>query len=51
MFIISCRGVEPLTGDDIAEVVVFAAGRRENVVIADTLIFPNHQVCDVWLCN
>lgn len=38
------RGVEPLTGDDIAEVVVFAAGRRENVVIADTLVFPSHQV-------
>jgi 3-hydroxy acid dehydrogenase/malonic semialdehyde reductase len=38
------RGCEPLTPDDIAEVVVFAAGRRENVVLADTLIFPNHQV-------
>lgn len=38
------KGVEPLTPDDIAEVVVFTAGRRENVVIADTLIFPNHQV-------
>jgi 3-hydroxy acid dehydrogenase/malonic semialdehyde reductase len=38
------EGVEPLTPDDIAEVIVFAAGRRENVVIADTLIFPNHQV-------
>jgi len=38
-------GCEPLTPDDIAEVVVFAAGRRENVVVADTLIFPNHQVC------
>ena len=38
------RGVEPLTGDDIAEIVVFAAGRRENVVIADTLVFPNYQV-------
>ncbi|KAF2182406.1 NAD(P)-binding protein [Zopfia rhizophila CBS 207.26] len=37
------EGVDPLTPDDIAEVVVFAAGRRENVVIADTLIFPNHQ--------
>ncbi|KAK7538162.1 NADP-dependent L-serine/L-allo-threonine dehydrogenase-like protein ydfG [Phyllosticta citribraziliensis] len=37
------KGVEPLTADDIAEVIVFAAGRRENVVIADTLIFPNHQ--------
>lgn len=42
------EGVEPLTPDDIAEVVVFAAGRRENVVIADTLIFPNHQVCDLY---
>lgn len=37
-------GCEPLTPDDIAEVIVFAAGRRENVVIADTLIFPSHQV-------
>jgi 3-hydroxy acid dehydrogenase / malonic semialdehyde reductase len=37
-------GCEPLTPDDIAEVVVFAAGRRENVVLADALIFPNHQV-------
>ncbi|KAF1993177.1 NAD(P)-binding protein [Amniculicola lignicola CBS 123094] len=37
------EGVEPLTPEDIAEVVVFAAGRRENVVVADTLIFPNHQ--------
>ncbi|TGO54331.1 hypothetical protein BOTNAR_0271g00030 [Botryotinia narcissicola] len=36
-------GCEPLTPDDIAEVIVFAAGRRENVVLADTLIFPNHQ--------
>ncbi|KAF2682225.1 NAD(P)-binding protein [Lentithecium fluviatile CBS 122367] len=37
------EGVEPLTGEDIAEVVVFAVGRRENVVLADTLIFPSHQ--------
>lgn len=37
------RGCEPLTPDDVAEVIVFAAGMRENVVIADTLIFPNHQ--------
>lgn len=37
--------MEPLTPEDIAEVIVFAAGRRENVVIADTMILPNHQVC------
>ena len=39
------KGVNALSGDDIAEVVVFAAGRPENVVLADALIFPNHQVC------
>lgn len=39
------RGVDPLSPDDIAEVVVFAVGRKDNVVIADTLIFPSHQVC------
>lgn len=38
------EGVEPLTPEDIAEIVVFTAGRRENVVIADTLVFPSHQV-------
>ncbi|KAI0176449.1 NAD(P)-binding protein [Hypoxylon sp. FL1284] len=36
-------GCDPLTPDDIAEVVVFVAGRRENVVVADTLVYPNHQ--------
>lgn len=38
------EGVEPLTPDDVAEVVVFNATRRENVVVAETLLFPNHQV-------
>lgn len=33
-------GGEPLTLDDAAEVIVFAASRRENVVLADSLIFP-----------
>lgn len=37
-------GVEPLTPDDIAEVIVFTATRRQNVVIADTLVYHNHQV-------
>jgi hypothetical protein len=49
-------GVEPLTPEDIAEVIVFAAGRRENVVIADTLIYPSHQVrkdstADTLICH
>lgn len=37
-------GCEPLTPDDIAEIIVFMASRRQNVVVADTLVFPNHQV-------
>jgi hypothetical protein len=37
-------GCDPLSPDDVAEVIVFAAGRRENVVVADTLLFPSHQV-------
>ncbi|KAL7785228.1 hypothetical protein V8C37DRAFT_394349 [Trichoderma ceciliae] len=36
-------GCDPLTPDDIAEVVVFAATRRENVVVAESLLYPNHQ--------
>ena len=44
------KGVEALTPDDIAEVIVFTAGRRENVVVADTLIFPNHQVSHPFQC-
>jgi 3-hydroxy acid dehydrogenase/malonic semialdehyde reductase len=28
-------GCEPLTPEDVAEVVVFGAGLRENVVLAD----------------
>jgi len=37
-------GVEPLTPDDIAEIIVFAVSRRENVVLADATVFPSHQV-------
>lgn len=42
--LIMYSGCEPLTPEDIAEIIVFAAGRRENVVVADTLVFPSHQV-------
>lgn len=47
------RGVEPLTPEDVAEVVVWMVGRRGNVVVADCLMFPNHQVSsfvrgEVW---
>ncbi len=36
-------GTEPLTAEDIAEIIVFAVSRRENVVMANTLLFPSHQ--------
>ncbi|KAF2646841.1 NAD(P)-binding protein [Massarina eburnea CBS 473.64] len=36
-------GCDPLTPDDVAEIIVFAASRRENVVVADTLLYPSHQ--------
>lgn len=38
------KGVEPLTPEDVAELVVFATSRKENVVTADFTILPNHQV-------
>jgi 3-hydroxy acid dehydrogenase/malonic semialdehyde reductase len=36
-------GVEPLTADDVAEIIVFALTRRQNTVVAETLLFPSHQ--------
>ncbi|XWW95700.1 hypothetical protein V2A60_003667 [Cordyceps javanica] len=36
-------GMEPLTAQDIAEVIVFNVTRRQNVVVADSLIFPTVQ--------
>src|ERR1700733_9947288 len=40
------EGVTPLTGQDIAEVIVFAASRNENVVIADVPALPPACVVD-----
>lgn len=37
------EGTTPLTAEDIAEIVVFGVSRRENTVIAETLVFPSHQ--------
>jgi 3-hydroxy acid dehydrogenase / malonic semialdehyde reductase len=39
------EGVTPLTGIDVAEVIVFAASRNENVVIADVLLPPFKLSC------
>lgn len=36
-------GAEPLVAEDIAEYAVFGLTRRENSVMAETLVFPNNQ--------
>lgn len=37
------EGTTPLFAEDIAELIVFALTRKQNVVIAEQLIFPSHQ--------
>ena len=37
------KGINPLTGDDIADVAVFAANAPEHVQIAEVLILATHQ--------
>ncbi|GJJ70749.1 3-hydroxy acid dehydrogenase / malonic semialdehyde reductase [Entomortierella parvispora] len=37
------KGLEPLNGDDIAETVIFVAGRPDHVNIAEMLVFPTNQ--------
>lgn len=37
------QGTEPLVAGDIAELITFTLTRRENVVVAESLIFPSHQ--------
>lgn len=37
------RGVRPLTGDDVAEVVYFAASVPEHIQVAEVLVMPTHQ--------
>lgn len=36
-------GTEPLVADDIAELITFAVTRRENTVVAETLVFSTNQ--------
>ncbi|CDH58731.1 short-chain dehydrogenase reductase sdr [Lichtheimia corymbifera JMRC:FSU:9682] len=37
------KGMQPLVAQDIAEIVVFTAGRPPHVNIADSLVFPTSQ--------
>ena len=36
-------GIDALTPDDIADAIVYAASRPENVVVADMILLPNKQ--------
>lgn len=36
-------GMTPLTGKDIAEIILFTASRPDHVNILDTIVFPVHQ--------
>ncbi|CCC69088.1 hypothetical protein NCAS_0C00980 [Naumovozyma castellii] len=36
-------GVHPLEADDVADLIVYTTSRKQNTVIADTLIFPTSQ--------
>ena len=37
------KGIKPLTGDDIADVAVYAANAPEHVQIVEVLILATHQ--------
>ncbi len=37
------QGIQPLTGDDVAEVVYFAASLPEHIQLAEALVMPTHQ--------
>lgn len=38
-----CKGIKPLTGDDIADVAVYAANAPQHVQIAEVLVLATHQ--------
>ena len=37
------KGIKPLTGDDIADVVLYAANAPDHVQIAEVLVLATHQ--------
>ncbi|EJS44181.1 YMR226C [Saccharomyces arboricola H-6] len=37
------KDTTPLMADDVADLIVYSTSRKQNTVIADTLIFPNNQ--------
>lgn len=45
------KGIKPLSGDDIADVVVFAATAPEHVQIAEVLVLATHQGSGSVICR
>lgn len=45
------KGIQPLTGDDIAEVVYFAASAPEHLQIAEVLVMPTNQATGTIVCK
>ncbi len=45
------RGVKPLNGDDIADVVFYAASAPEHVQIAEVLVLATHQASGSVICR
>jgi len=43
------KGTEPLVAEDIAEIIVFGVTRKQNTVIAETLVFSTNQASAVHL--
>jgi len=37
------EGIKPLTPEDVADAVYYAASRKENVVVAEMILLPKHQ--------
>lgn len=45
------KGIRPLTGDDIAETVYFAASAPEHIQIAEVLLMPTYQATGTISCK
>ncbi len=45
------KGIKPLTGDDIADVVFYAASAPKHVQIAEVLVLATHQASGSVLCR
>ena len=45
------KGIKPLCGDDIADVVFFAASAPEHVQIAEVLVLATHQASGSVICR